>query len=164
MILIKDSKRKISIETVINNELEKIRSWLKTNNLSLNVKKTKYMIFYTAQRKVNTLNLKINNTIIERVTQLDCLGISLNENLSWKDHIKKISNRISQILGILNKLKHSLPITAKTLIYSSLIRFHLTFIILVSCHTCERFTKFLKKCIRTIITSKYNAHTEPIFN
>ncbi len=75
-ILIKDSKRKIRIEKVINNELEKISSWLKTNKLSSNVKKTKYMIFHTVQRKVNTLHLKINNTI-ERVTQFDFLGLTL---------------------------------------------------------------------------------------
>ncbi len=45
-------------------------------------KKTKYMIFHTAQRKVNTLHLTTNNTIIERVTQFDFLGLTLNENLT----------------------------------------------------------------------------------
>ncbi len=65
--------------------------------------------------------------------------------------------------SILNKLKHILPINAKTLIYSSLILYHLTFGILVWGYTCERITKLQNKCVRTITTSKYNAHTEPIF-
>ncbi len=121
------------------------------------------MIFHTAQRKVNTLHLTINNTIIERVTQFDFLGLTLNENLTWKDHINKISSKISQSLLILNKLKHILPINGKTLICSSLIISHLTFGILAWGYTCERINKLQKRCVRTITTSKYNAHTEPIF-
>ncbi len=62
-IILKDTKSKLSIEKIINNELEYICNWLKTNKLSLNVKKTKYMIFHTAQRKVNTLHVTINNTV-----------------------------------------------------------------------------------------------------
>ncbi len=120
-LILKDTKSKLSIETIINNELENISNWLKTNKLSLNVKKTKYMIFHTAQRKVTTLHLTINNTIIERVTQFDFLGFTLNENVTWKDHINKFSNKISQGLSILNKLKDILSINATTLIYSSLL-------------------------------------------
>ncbi len=103
------------------------------------------MIFHTAQRKLNTFHSKINNTIIERGTQFDLLGLTLNENLSWKDHINKISNNISQSLGILNKLKHILPINAKIVIYSSLILSRLTFGILACGHTCERITNLQKK-------------------
>ncbi len=103
------------------------------------------MIFHTAKKKVNKLHLTINNTIIERVTQFDFLGLTLNENLTWKDHINKISNKISQSLGILNKPKHILPINAKTLIYSSLILSHLTFGILAWGYTCERITKLQQK-------------------
>ncbi len=56
-IILKDSQNKLSIETIINNELKNISNWLKTNKLSLNVKKTKYIIFHTAKRNINTLNL-----------------------------------------------------------------------------------------------------------
>ncbi len=162
-IILKDSKNKLSVEMVINKELEKISDWLNINRLSLNVKKTKYMIFHTPQRKVNSLHITISNTTIDRVTQFDFLGLTINENLTWNDHINKLSNKISRSLGILNKLKHILPIKAKTLIYSSLILSHLNFGILAWGHTCERITKLQKKCVRTITASKYNAHTEPIF-
>ena len=39
-------------DDAINRELHKISNWLSSNKLSLNVKKTKCMIFHTAQRKV----------------------------------------------------------------------------------------------------------------
>ena len=36
--------------TILNNELCKISDWLSSNKLSLNVKKTKYMVFHTPQK------------------------------------------------------------------------------------------------------------------
>ena len=35
---------------ILNNELCKISDWLSSNKLSLNVKKTKYMVFHTPQK------------------------------------------------------------------------------------------------------------------
>ena len=97
-----------NVEFIINTELEKINEWLKLNKLSLNVNKSKYMIFKTARRNnmINPLNIKIDNTYIDRVDELNFLGISFNEQLNWQSHIKKISNRCSRIIGILNKLCH----------------------------------------------------------
>ncbi len=38
------------------------------------------MIFHTTHRKVNALHLTINNTIIERVIQIDFLRLTINDN------------------------------------------------------------------------------------
>ena len=51
----------------INNELEKITLWLKMNKLSLNVQKTKFMIFHRKQKQISELNIVLNDTDIERV-------------------------------------------------------------------------------------------------
>ena len=55
----------------INSELDKISDWLKTNKLSLNVNKTKMMLFYQPQRKVDIPKLKMNNTEITIVDEFD---------------------------------------------------------------------------------------------
>ena len=62
-------------EDTINNELAKIWEWLIANKLSLNTKKTKYMVFRTNPRNVAYPNLVINNIIIERVSHSNFLGI-----------------------------------------------------------------------------------------
>ena len=46
-------------DIILNNELCKISDWLSSNKLSLNVKKTKYMVFHTPQKKGNLSNSKI---------------------------------------------------------------------------------------------------------
>ncbi len=106
-----------SAENKINIELDLINDWLKCNKLSLNIGKSKYMIFHNQQKKVDHLNIKIENTYIERVQEFDFLGLIINENLNWKAHINKIANKISKCRGILNRLKHFLPISAKLHIY-----------------------------------------------
>ena len=51
----------------LNFELNKISEWLASNKLSLNARKTKFMVLHTVQRKVQYPILTINNTVIERV-------------------------------------------------------------------------------------------------
>jgi hypothetical protein len=66
-------------------------------------------------------------------------------------------------MRILNKLKHFLPLTAKVLIYNSLILSHLNYCILAWGYQCTRIEKLQKRIVRILSLSKYNAHTEPIF-
>ena len=56
-------------DIILNNELCKISDWLSLNKLSLNVKKTKYMVFHTPQKRVIYPTLKLNNANIERVSR-----------------------------------------------------------------------------------------------
>ena len=75
----------------INAELKKVSDWLCSNKLSLNVKKTKCMVFHTAQRKVNYPFLTLNNIGIERVTQFKLLGVIISSNMKWNGHVTHIS-------------------------------------------------------------------------
>lgn len=151
------------INTILNNELTNISHWLKLNKLSLNAKKSKYMIFHKPHKRIPVINLIIDDTSIEKVSNFDFLGLTLNENLNWKSHIDKISNKISRSIGILNRMKYFLPLEPKLTIYNSLILSYLNFGILAWGYQCERILKLQKKSIRIISLSKYNAHTEPIF-
>ena len=53
-------------------------------------------MFHYRQRKIDSLipNLKINSVPIERVTEFNFLGLTIDEQLSWSPHIQKISNKI----------------------------------------------------------------------
>jgi len=153
----------ITLSDIINNELSMVITWLKLNKLSLNVKKSKYMIFHTKKKNVQNLTLKLDDVTIERVAEFNFLGLTLDEHLTWKCHINKISNKISQCMGILNRLKRLLPIQTKILIYNSLVLSHLNFGILIWGFKCEKVAKQQKKVIRILSLSRYNAHTEPLF-
>ena len=74
------------------------------------------MIF--KKKNIQTLNLKIDNIDIELVTNLSFFGLLIDTNLSWKKHTEKISNACSKKNGILNKLKHVLPLDIKKILYN----------------------------------------------
>ncbi len=118
-------------------ELDHINDWLKYNKLSLSIGKSKYMIFHNLKKNVENMHFKIENTYIERVKEFDFLGLIINEYLNRKAHINEIANKISECMGILYRLKHFLPISAKLHIYNALILSHLNFAILAWGHQCE---------------------------
>ena len=74
--------------------------------------------------------LKICESEITCVDNLDYLGITIDKHLTWKSHVDKISNKISTTIGILNRLKFYLPLNAKFAIYNSLILSHINYGIL----------------------------------
>ena len=61
----------------LNKELRKIITWLACNKLSLNIDKTRLMIFYTKQRSVTYPYLSINSTLIEKVKSFNFRGLTI---------------------------------------------------------------------------------------
>ena len=120
------------------------------------------MMFHTPNKKVKTINIKIMNIQIECVDHFNLLGINLDKNLSWKYHIDTISNKISRSIGLLSRLKFTLPLHIKLMIYNSLILSYINYGILNWGFHCERINKLQKKAVRIITNSKYNAHAEPL--
>jgi hypothetical protein len=149
----------------INKELEYIQEWLAINQLSLNVSKTKFMIFHHRQRNISNFipDIRINDCPIERVPDFNLLGLHIDQHLTWNTHIQKCSNKISRSLGVMNRLKRFLPTKILRVLYNSLILPHLQYAILIWGSKLSRLNKLQKRAVRIISCSRYNAHTEPLF-
>ena len=86
----------------MNTEIKHVFDWLQLNKLSINLKKTHYMIFRKRRQKVLvTQDLKINDVIINQVDNTKFLGVVIDPYLNFNDHIKYIKGKISRGLGIL---------------------------------------------------------------
>ena len=91
---INDSNVKELFKTA-NTELEKASIWFQSNLLTLNVSKTKFILFRKKNMTVDfsDLNLKIGNEIVERIgngcktKSFKFIGHHLDEFLSWVFHI-----------------------------------------------------------------------------
>ena len=124
------------------------------------------MIFHDYQKVMpdsDIPQLEINNTPIERITELIFFGITINEFMNWGSHSVKIANKICLTLGIMNCLKRYLPLSALKIMYDSLILSHIQFGTTCGGFEWGRLAKLQKRAVRTITNSKYNAHTEPLF-
>jgi len=71
--------------TITNNELKKLSVWFKANKLSLNISKTnhRYMLFSNRKNIMSeAIDLKIDESIINRVGECKFLGTVIDENLT----------------------------------------------------------------------------------
>ena len=114
------NKNPHTLVQIINTELNKLAQWIRANKLSLNLQKTKYMIF---SNTIETLPSQIifDGTPLECVSEIKFLGITVDNKLSWKSHVLNICKTVSRNIGIINKLKLFLTVTSLLMLYSSLI-------------------------------------------
>jgi hypothetical protein len=152
-----------------NTEIQKISEWLKVNKLSLNIKKTHFILFHFRQKDVPPkIIIKIDNCELERVSSTKFLGIILNENLSWKTHISTLASKINKNIGILRALQAKLPISALFMLYNTLIYPYLQYCNIAWASQNDKYIDSLlvikKKAIRVVCKAKWLAHTTPLFN
>ena len=95
----------MNISDLISLELYKINEWLEINKLSLNAKKSRFMIFHMQNKHITLPILKISNTHIVKVNEFNFLGLPLDTTLDWKRHSNNTPNKLSRTIGVLNKLK-----------------------------------------------------------
>ena len=154
------------VKQTLENEINKVLIWLSANKLIINIKKTHTMLF-TNKRGNNILNISVQNTELEHKDSCKFLGIFIDKDLSWKTHVSYITSKISKIIALLGRLKHTFPKTVLKNLYLSLLLPHLNYgnVIWASADkTCLNGLIILqKKAIRIISKAKYFAHTEPLF-
>lgn len=84
-------------------DLDNLTSWLSSNNLSVNLSKSKYMYFsFRHQSFFNSIpSLLLNTLPIERVYSFKYLGLLFTCNLSWSNHISSIISRAKRLIGLI---------------------------------------------------------------
>lgn len=90
-------------------ELCKIDDWLKSNRLSLNVDKTCYMILTHNSYEIGECSIKIRDTALNHVRSTKFLGITIDDRLSYNDHLTILTRQLSRVRGILFKLSNIVP-------------------------------------------------------
>lgn len=152
----------------MNTELEKLAEWFKSNKLAINIDKTKFMLFRNRNVNYNDeYSLNIDNRLIERCKCFNFLGMTIDELLSWNDHIKKMQQKLSYTLYSLRRLKHLLSSDNLTTLYYSLFHSHLDYGLLLWSNTSQKNIKIVqklqKKALRLICKKTYNAPTAQLF-
>ena len=152
-----------------NDELQKIANWFSANKLAVNVNKCKYIIFHNKGKKLQFDNEKIifncneigKDDFSENILPLDrihadanlaenrCfkyLGILLDENLSFRNHIDYICKKLSKSLFCLRRAKPLLNEKALRTLYFAIFHSHLLYCAnLIGCASKTDFKKITEK-------------------
>ena len=175
----------------LNEDINKMACWFKANKLAVNKSKTKFIIFRMKGKKLpaNLPNLVFNENEPgipydpDLVTNLDrvhnnhespdgrhykLLGIHLDEFLTLDCHVQKLIGKLTRSMYCIKMAKNNLNYKGLRALYFALIHSHLTYCpIILSClspSNKNKIFKIQKKAIRLITSSRYNAHTSPLFS
>ena len=108
----------IQLFSILNEELRKVDAWMKSNRLSVNIKKTNYVIFKSKQKRFNAnLSLYYDNNPLKKEQFIKFLGVYIDENLSWIPHINHVCLKISKSIGIIYRSRFYLSSKSKLALY-----------------------------------------------
>ena len=163
-----------SLETIVNCKLFKVVAWLIANALSLNIKKTNYIIFHPYQKRINyNICIKAYDSRtktffdLERKDYVKYLGVIIDEHLSWKHHINYIALKISRNIGIISRLRHFVPLKTLLSIYNSLISPYISYGLIAwgqsSKSHLDRILVLQKRVVRLVYFLPFRTHAIPYF-
>ena len=113
------------IYSVFNKELYKVSEWIRANKLSLNISKTNTMVFQKNLAVNNSIQIMIDNNIIQQVTSNKFLGVTINSDLTWKNHINLVTTKIARAIGVIRRIRYRLSKKTAMMLYETLIVSHM---------------------------------------
>ena len=126
-----------------NEAVANLHKWFTANKLTLNIDKTCYMAFPPV--KADSIALTINGVNISKVKSCKYLGVVIDEDLKWTEHIQTVYQKLVRYTSIFYKLRHKIPQTVLTNIYFAFVHPHILYGIEIYANTCPTF---LEKLIR----------------
>ena len=87
----------MSSKSQIKQEVNKISNWMLYNKLSINYKKSCFIL--VTKKPINSFNFKvsIHHNHIQKTEYVKYLGIYVDNKLSWKVQIDKLCSKISKV-------------------------------------------------------------------
>ncbi len=156
------------LEEIVNQELAKISDWLIANKLTLNTNKSNFMIMKPRQKKLSkNVKICINNDSLRESDCVKYLGVLIDNNLTWSNHVKHVTIKVSKGIGILSKIRHYAPKNVLMNIYNAFVSPHINYAITNWGGTyptiLDELTKCLKKAARITNFKKQFEHSKPSF-
>ena len=98
----------VTLNNILNNGLDKLSRRFAANKLSLNISKTKFMVFRPRQKRLcSDFHISINGEALIQVSETPFLDVLLDDCLPGKFHISLVVHKISNSIGIIYKSLHS---------------------------------------------------------
>lgn len=158
--IIYNSKNLDTLFSDMQQDLNLINTWFFNNGLTINASKTKYVIFsYTD--KFNNINnqLFIGNEKLERVRSTVYLGLTIQQNLKWSEHVEKIYKKITNFLGMLRRSSYMLPIKERKSVFYAHVQSQISYLNVIWQNSAEnilsKISIALNKFMRVIFWEDY---------
>ena len=117
------------VERILNDQAQVAANWYSDDKLLANKEMFQAMVVTKKKgQDIPKIYLKVDNEEIEQTTCLKLLGVTIDHQLFFSEHVlKDISVKSSQKIGVLLRMKNLTPEKAKLHIFKTNILPHLTY-------------------------------------
>ena len=161
---------KSALERHLQSSLDSLQKWCRQNGMVLNIEKTKVMLIMSRQKRTifgnTTLNLQYNDIDICMTSCDKILGVHVDHNLTWHNHFKFLSKKISSYLWLLSKIRTYVSIDHRLLFYNAYIKPHFDYCSMIwsnsSNANINKVTKLQRRACKIILGHEYSDLNEAL--
>jgi hypothetical protein len=99
--------------------MTEIMDWFQSNFLTLNYNKITFLQFITKQNKAIKIQITASNSINTNITSTKFLGLTIDNTLSWSDHIAVLTSELNKARYAIRAVKSYMSIDVLRTIYFS---------------------------------------------
>jgi exonuclease III len=160
-----DSNSTVSYEDKLNSTIKAVDSWLNMNNLQTNTSKTSYIQFRNIKTQPLHLKLHCQSQVIEQVSDIKFLGLTLDQHCSWKNHVKLVCDKLDRFVYALKQLRIVAGEKTAILAYHGYVSSALKYGISVwgNCTDVNKVFIIQKKCVRAVCGAGPRDSCRPLF-
>ena len=138
------------------------------NKLTLNSSKSNVILINSKLKdKEKFCNIKTEKSEICITSTVKYIGVHIDEELKFKNHVTSIVAKISRGIGILYKIKNFLPTSTLLIVHYSLVHTHLSYGIIKWESTykshLEKLSSLQNKAIRAVGGAEWNESSFPLY-
>ena len=156
----------IILQHFINADLITANEWFTNNGMSVNASKCSSMFMgRDLDDYYNDLPFKLGDNTISCCNNMHLLGVSIDDNLNFNDHITNITRKVSNQLQVLKRHKKLIPVSAKAILYKASYYLNLTIALLSGTTVAREILISLKSSISDVCALSYAIQfCSPLFN
>ena len=147
-----------NVNTIVNSieaDLGVLKNFFDANLLSLNLSKTKYMIFHSIRKPIaNHVHPRLGHHVIDEVNCFKYLGIYLDSTLSWIYQVNHVEKKLAPLCGMLWRVKTFVPRHVLLKFYFAYIHSQLNHLVSVwgyaSSTSLNKIQTLQNRCLKTI--------------
>jgi hypothetical protein len=158
------------MKTKIEEDLQNVSNWMKTNQLQLNINKTVMIIIGRPSQlaKINECEISFENSKITRVNELKVLGIIINDKLNFTTQTTSVSKKCNSILAMLFPLRDIISSKCKTILINALVMSIINYTCIVYFNQSKKNMNvvmgILRRASRFILRKRYRDSTKEDIN
>ena len=115
------TKNPATLKGKMTEAIKNLSNWFAANKLTSNMKKTAYTVFSKDKLPESLQSIIFEGVTIKHADSTKYLGITLDKNLNWEEHIKELNIKLSKTVQAMKIIRNKVSKKSKQMLFSAYI-------------------------------------------